>query len=419
MGLLPIEEARPALDPKMLRQLEPLVLVVGIRPRAIEFVGRDGEFFVHEAPDRLAALEQDRHVAAATLEHRRRERAPVRALPESWIEEAGVVDAKLAERRVDRRHLGGEIGRDLHLLARSENIKLIGIENQAPVVAGVNRLPEILHGVAAQAIDVDDVAVLDRPITDDALAQAAKIDPEHHAFAQVELAIDERAQEVPLANIGVVEGERMPVALLGMAAAEPDLAQFRPRLDPDAEAARRDLEPKLALVLERDIVERLSAVDDEASENVEPAGRAFGVCGAGKVGPKLEALDEPRDIDDAFLEHRPLASERHRLGVEALQPLADRASAPRQEARAHAIGFLADPQVQARRLELRGLDLRLRPDQLAPDHGADLLLAEEAERRREQRVGDARLGGVEDHRQGGSGRRQRTSLEGRFALVAP
>ena len=60
------------------------------------------------------------------------------------------MDAKLADRRVDRRHLGGEVGGDLHFLARRQNIELIGIEDQPPVVAGVNRLPEILHGVAAQ-----------------------------------------------------------------------------------------------------------------------------------------------------------------------------------------------------------------------------------------------------------------------------
>ena len=122
---------RHALDPEMLRQLQPLVLVVGARVRAIELVRRAGEFFVDEAPDRLGVLEQERHVAAANLEHRPRGRAPVRALPEAWIEEAGVVDAKLADRRVDRGHLGGEIGRDLYLLARRQNIELIRIENQA------------------------------------------------------------------------------------------------------------------------------------------------------------------------------------------------------------------------------------------------------------------------------------------------
>ncbi len=51
---------------------------------------------------------------------------PVRALAEAGIEKAGVMDAKLADRRIDRRHFGGEIGRDLHFLARGENVESSG-----------------------------------------------------------------------------------------------------------------------------------------------------------------------------------------------------------------------------------------------------------------------------------------------------
>ena len=81
------------------------------------------------------------------------------------------MDAELADRRVDRRHFGGEIGGDLHLLARGENIELVGIEDQPPVRARADRLPEILRRVAAGAIDVDDVAVLDRAIADELCAE--------------------------------------------------------------------------------------------------------------------------------------------------------------------------------------------------------------------------------------------------------
>ena len=220
-------------------------------------------------------------------------------------------------------------------------------------------------------------------------------------------------------NLGVVENESVPVLLLGIAAAEADLIELRPRFDPDAEASRRNLEPEFALVVERRLVERLAAVDDEPGEDVEPAGRTLRVCGAGEVRPQFEPFHQPRDIDDAFLKHRPFAGERHRLGVQALKPVANRRAAPGQEARANAVGFLADPQVEARGLELGRIDIGLRPDQLAADHGADLLPAEEAERRREQGVGHAGLGGVEDHGKGGSGRRQRRGLDGRSALLAP
>ena len=101
--------------------------------------------------------------------------------------------------------------------------------------------------------------------------------------------------------------------------------------------------------------------------------------------------------------------------------IAHRAAAPGQEARAHAIGFLAEPQIEARGLELASRSSAfVGPDQFAPGHRVDLLPAEQAERRGEQGVGDATFGNVAEIREAdGSGRRQRTSLEGRFASVAP
>ena len=189
-----------------------------------------------------------------------------------------------------------------------------------------------------------------------------------------------------LADRGVVETERVALALLRISAAEPKLVKPRSRPDPDAEAAGRDLEPKVALVVKRHVVKSLAAVDDKASENIEPSGRALRIRCARQVRPQLQPLHQPRDIDDALLQHRPLAGQRHGLGVEAFQPIAYRRAASRQEACAHTIGFPADPQVEARGLELRGVDLTLRPDQFPADHGADLLPTEQAERSGEQGV---------------------------------
>src|SRR6185437_1922906 len=238
---------RAGLGAEMLGEFQPLMLITGGGAGAVERVRRAGELLVHEPADRLPVLEQERHVAAAHLENRARRRAPVQALPEARIEEAGVVNAKFAEGRVDRRHFRREIGGNLHFLPGSQNVELVRIEDQAPVVARVNRLPEVLDSVAAQAVHIDDVAVPDRPIADDRLAEAPEIDPEHHALAQVERAVGELAGEAPLAQAGVVERERAPVPLLGVAASESDLVQFRPRPDADAEAAGRNLEPELAL----------------------------------------------------------------------------------------------------------------------------------------------------------------------------
>ncbi len=103
-----------ALPSEMLRQLQPLVLVVRGLARAVELISRVGELFEHQPTDRLAVLEQERDVAGTHLEHGARCRASVRSLPEPRIEKAGVMDAELADRRVDRRHLGGEVGPGRH-----------------------------------------------------------------------------------------------------------------------------------------------------------------------------------------------------------------------------------------------------------------------------------------------------------------
>src|ERR1700689_3785208 len=182
--------------------------------------------------------------------------------------------AKLPNRWIDWRHFPREVRGDLNPPPRSQNVELVGIEDQPPILASPNWLPEILNGVAAQAGDVDDVAVLDRLVPDDGLARPSKIDPQPHAFAQVERPVDQRAGKVPLADLGIVESKGMAVALLGMTAAKPDLAQFGPRFEADAEAAGRNLQPKLALVVSRHLVERLSPIDDEAGGNMGAAGGA-------------------------------------------------------------------------------------------------------------------------------------------------
>ena len=172
------------------------------------------------------------------------------------------------------------------------------------------------------------------------------------------------------------------------------------------------------MVVERHLVERLSPIDDETGENVDPAGRALRVCGAGQVGPQLQPLHQPGDIDNPFLQHGAFAGERDRLGVQALEPLANGVPAPGQEARANPISFLADPEVETGRLKLGGLQWNVRPDQFSADHGPDLLPSEQAERSGEQGVRHARFMSVEDVGKRRSGRLNCISLKGRFRVVS-
>src|SRR5271169_6242139 len=117
----------------MFRQFQPLSLIVRHRRRAIERVGAIGKFFKDETTDRLTVFEEERHIAAANLEDRSGAWPPVGAMAEAGVEKAGVMDAKLADRRINRRHLGGEVGRDLHLLARGENIELVGVKDEPSI----------------------------------------------------------------------------------------------------------------------------------------------------------------------------------------------------------------------------------------------------------------------------------------------
>src|SRR3984957_3443194 len=142
------------LAAEVLRQLEALVLIAGGRVRAVEGIRRAGKLFVHQPPDRLAVLHQERHIAAAHFQHRPSGWAPVSALPEAWIEEAGIMNAKLPNSRIDGRHFRRKIRGYLDALPRSQNVELVGIEDQAPVFAGADWLPEILDGVGAQTADV-------------------------------------------------------------------------------------------------------------------------------------------------------------------------------------------------------------------------------------------------------------------------
>ena len=61
--------ARARSDPKVLRQLEPLRLVVRADSRAVELVRPRQHFFVDQPADDLAVLEDERHFARAHFQH--------------------------------------------------------------------------------------------------------------------------------------------------------------------------------------------------------------------------------------------------------------------------------------------------------------------------------------------------------------
>src|SRR5262249_58741609 len=111
---------------EMLRQLEPLRLVVRADALAVERVGSLRHLLVDEPTDDLAVLEDEGHFARAHLQHRARPAPAGACVTEAGVEESGIVHAKLAHQRIERHHLGGVVGRHLHRLFRREDGALVG-----------------------------------------------------------------------------------------------------------------------------------------------------------------------------------------------------------------------------------------------------------------------------------------------------
>src|SRR5947207_80251 len=106
----PERTGSPALRPEMLRELQALGLVVRADAFAVKLAGPRQHPLIDQAPDGLAVLEDERHLARAHFEHGARA-PPARArMAEAGIEEAGVMHPELADQRIERHHLGGVIG---------------------------------------------------------------------------------------------------------------------------------------------------------------------------------------------------------------------------------------------------------------------------------------------------------------------
>src|SRR5437899_1957653 len=116
-----------ASRPKMLRQLEALALIVRSLRLAVEQLRPCVERLVVTPADGLAVLEYERHLVAAHFEHSTRAGASVGGRAKTRIEEARIVHAEFTHHRVDRHHLGGEVGGDVHALARGEDVELVRV----------------------------------------------------------------------------------------------------------------------------------------------------------------------------------------------------------------------------------------------------------------------------------------------------
>src|SRR5579884_173206 len=86
--------------PEVLAQFQSLPLIRRSDPFAVEHSRPLQQFFVYQARDRLAVLQNERYFVRTNFQHRPRTVDFARAVAEAGVEKARVVDAELADRRV-------------------------------------------------------------------------------------------------------------------------------------------------------------------------------------------------------------------------------------------------------------------------------------------------------------------------------
>jgi hypothetical protein len=133
----------------------------------------------------------------------------------------------------------------------------------------------------------------------------------------------------------------------------------------NAERARRDLGVERPFVALAHAVELGAEIGDHAGKDIEPADRAFRVGEREGAFAQRHIFEQRDDIDAVLFEHGTLGQVDlvHRQQVELV---AHARPGTRQKAGAHPVRDLAEPQIDARRLDLDIAD-RLRRHDLAAD----------------------------------------------------
>src|SRR4051812_1311159 len=211
----------------------------------------------------------------------------------------------------------------------------------------VDRLPEIARVVMKTAVDVDHIGMPPRLVPDDpGRLVAGYIDGKGEPVAD-RLRLGWTIDQPDL----LMQPAQRRIAEPGRAAADAQLHEARVGAHQDAEGARRDLRKERTLVALADAVEFGAVIGDDPGEYIEPAGRALWVGGRRGAFPQRYIFKQRDDINAVLFENRALRQVDvvHREELELVAHARPRAG---QKARPHTIGDLAEPQVDAGRLDL-------------------------------------------------------------------
>ena len=120
-------------------------------------------------------------------------------------------------------------------------------------------------------------------------------------------------------------------------------------------------------------------VGDDAGEDIEAAGGGFRIGGGADIARQLEALHQRNDVDAAGLQHG-AADQAELVQLDLGEPVGDQRLRTGQEAGAHAIGDLAEPEIEARRLDLVGIEPLGGPNGAGLGHLLDDLCRQDPDR---------------------------------------
>ena len=133
---------------------------------------------------------------------------------------------------------------------------------------------------------------------------------------------------------------------------------------------RADLGIERAVIAGADHVEAAGAVGDHAGEDVEPPGGALRIGGGHDLRRQREAFQQRHDVDAVGLQHRAVG-EVDLVQLQLVDALGDGCAGAGQKARAHPVGDVAQPQIEARRLDLAFDKGIFRQDQARIRHRRD------------------------------------------------
>ena len=163
----------------------------------------------------------------------------------------------------------------------------------------------------------------------------------------------------------------------GVAGAEAHLRQPRALAQQHRKRLRADLGIERTVIAGADHVEAARAVGDDAGEHVEPAGRAFRIGGGDDLRRQRQAFQQRHDVDAIGLQHRAVG-EIDLVQLQLVDALGHRRARSGQETRAHPVGDIAEPQIEARRLDLAFDEGIGRQDQAGIRHRRDHAVGQNA-----------------------------------------